>query len=118
MRYEFVEVLNSTISQEPAAAGGFFDRLKSASLRPCRRPSADSATDCGAPARRIATKLVFELDRQETLFVAISRHSTSVPWRTMPGARNVLGIVPSPAKVNFENCLYHFPCGISGLVFN
>src|ERR1035437_7735494 len=36
----------------------------------------------------------------------------------MPGVRNVLGTSPSPASVNFGNCLYHFPGGSSGFVLN
>jgi len=33
----------------------------------------------------------------------------------MPGARNVLGTSPSPARVNLGNTLYQFPGGTSGL---
>src|ERR1017187_6219574 len=43
-------------------------------------------------------------------------HSTSLPWGTIPGVRNVLGTSPSPARVNFGKRLYHSPRGTSGLV--
>src|SRR5271165_5049983 len=36
----------------------------------------------------------------------------------MPGVRNVFGVSPSPARVNFENRLYHCPSGTSGLEAN